>query len=274
MKMAIDENMVPGLQAMIRDLEQELVDTKRMLNRALIRQGKPPFYSEAALSTDGAGSVFAIRTDQFYKQGLGTSIREFLKMRKAANLGPASLSEIYDALVRGGFAFETGNEDNRKRNLRANLTKSTALFHRLPDGVHFGLTEWYPELKVPGEEPASKKQNRRKGKKTAEKKKATPATKTEEKPDKAAKAEVATVATKDTNGATVLETVKAAIMAMSGEFTKQQVVDWIEKHHPTMKAEQRKSSIFSMIAKLKDELKLTTAHAGKGKEPHRFKREA
>jgi hypothetical protein len=66
-------------------------------------------------------------------------------MRRALKQGPAGLSDIYSALVRGGYKFETKNEENAKRGLRQSLTKNVAQFHKLPNGM-FGLTEWYPKV--------------------------------------------------------------------------------------------------------------------------------
>jgi hypothetical protein len=272
--MPTDDTTVSDLQSHIRDLEQEVVDTKRVVNRLLTRKGIPPMYADAALTTE-AGNVFAIRSDQFYGiPAASSAMREYLKMRKAANLGPASLNEIYDALVRGSFRFETENEDNRKRNLRSNLTKSSSLFHRLPNG-HFGLPDWYEEIKKRTEDDgkAKKSKHAKKKGKTNKASKATRQPAEEEVLPKPTEAATPPVPGETMNGkTTVTKAVREAILAQKGEFTKQDVVNWIEKHHPTLKAQQRKTSIYSMMANLKGDLKLETVKAGKGTEPHRFRR--
>lgn len=91
-------------------------------------------------------AINAIRNDQFYGQPLATAIREFLQMRKAAGGGAASVKEIYDALVRGGFKFEARDDVNAQRGLRQSLTKNSITFHKLPNG-NYGLLEWYPNAK-------------------------------------------------------------------------------------------------------------------------------
>ena len=67
-------------------------------------------------------------------------------MRKAMNMGPASVAEIYEALKSGGYQFDATNEDYAKRGVRHSLSKNTQTFHKLPNG-DFGLIEWYPAIK-------------------------------------------------------------------------------------------------------------------------------
>jgi hypothetical protein len=269
--MATDENAVAAILQLIGDLEKEAADAKRTLNRMLIRNGQPARFSDAELSQDGMGGS-QIETDRFYEKSLAPSIRDYLQLRKLANNGPGSLNEIYESLVRGGFKFETENEDNRKRNLRQSLSKNTVMFHRLPNG-NYGLVEWYPNLKNGDDtSPTPKKRKSRKHPKAASGTKKTEPKKQE---DEASRSDQVppTVAKAVNNPDTLLDAVRAAIAAMEGEFTKQAVVDWITKHFPERKAADKKTSIFSMIARLKDEMNLKTAFSGKGKEPFRYKRE-
>src|ERR1700676_4101750 len=130
--MATDNETVIGLDQHIHDLEVEIVDTKKIVNRLLVRMGQQPKYSEAAVNSE-VGNISALRSDQFYGKALSGAIRAYLQMRK--HIGPANVNEIYDALCKGGFIFETENEENRKRNLRISLTKNTSIFHKLPSGV-------------------------------------------------------------------------------------------------------------------------------------------
>jgi hypothetical protein len=86
------------------------------------------------------------RSDEFYGQPLSTVVRTILEKRRAANLGAASVAEIYDAMEQGGFSFGSSNSENAKRNLRISLTKNSAIFHRLPNN-RYGLLEWYPNVR-------------------------------------------------------------------------------------------------------------------------------
>lgn len=83
------------------------------------------------------------KCDQFYGQPLSTVVRTILEARKANNLSAASVEEIYEALVQGGYKFDISEEAGAKRGLKISLSKNTQSFHRLPSGL-YGLKEWYP----------------------------------------------------------------------------------------------------------------------------------
>lgn len=135
--------------AMIREeivqLEAGLHEKKRLVNHLCSYAKLPVIYGEADLLPSTAG-MGMIRPDEYYGQPLAKAIRMVLERRQVSNIGPATVNEIYDALVDGGFKFETKNDDNAKRNLYTALTKNTATFHKLPNGA-YGLLEWYPSVK-------------------------------------------------------------------------------------------------------------------------------
>ncbi|MBI1830369.1 MAG: hypothetical protein HYR84_02825 [Planctomycetes bacterium] len=87
-----------------------------------------------------------LRGDEYFGQPLQTVVREVLVSRKSSNLGPASVAEIYSAMLGGGYQFESRDEENAKRGLRISLTKNSATFTKLPGGK-YGLREWYPAIK-------------------------------------------------------------------------------------------------------------------------------
>jgi hypothetical protein len=132
------------LQQHLQSLEDESADTKRTINSLCKRMGTPPLY--ANVDSKSAITTGPIRADQYYGKALATVAREILESRQAMNLGPASVAEIYDRMVEGGFVFDTNNVDNAKRVLRISLAKNTAMFHKLPGGT-YGLLEWYPAVK-------------------------------------------------------------------------------------------------------------------------------
>lgn len=135
---------IAELQTKLREQEDGVALTKRMINDLCKLAGLEPIYAESAAESKPGVSV--IRGDQFYGRGLSTVVREYLEMRRASNLGPAAVSEIHEALVRGGFKFETKNAANAIRGLRQSLTKNSATFHKLPGG-EYGLLEWYPSAR-------------------------------------------------------------------------------------------------------------------------------
>src|SRR6266540_1433883 len=91
---------IADLQAHLQQQEQEALDTKRLINNLCKRAGMPPIYGDAELVAS-SGPSLSIRSDQFYGQPLAGSIREILEMRRALKQGPATVNEIYDALVMG-----------------------------------------------------------------------------------------------------------------------------------------------------------------------------
>lgn len=146
------KQMLAELQAEIRAQEAATAENKRFANKLCARMGMAALY--AVVDPQEANVPLSIQADQFYGQPLAGAIRTILEMRRALKQGPASLTDIFSALVAGGYKFETKNEDNAKRGLRQSLTKNVAQFHKLPNGM-FGLTEWYPKVKRRGEANAT-----------------------------------------------------------------------------------------------------------------------
>lgn len=136
---------VEELEKKLKEQISAVATTKRLINQLCEMAGVPARYNDADIEAK-SGPSLSIRSDQFYGQPQATCVREILEMRKALNQGPATVNEIYAALVEGGFAFDTKNDENAKRGLRISITKNTALFHKLPNGK-IGLLDWYPNAK-------------------------------------------------------------------------------------------------------------------------------
>ena len=132
------------VQQEIRKEEEKTAQKKRMVNGLCEMIGDPPIYADPEPSQD---AVPCGATDEFYGQPMAKVVRLILERRKRAGSGAASVNEIFDAMVAGGFHFNTKNEDNAKRGLYTSLGKNTKTFHRLPNG-RYGLLEWYPNAKV------------------------------------------------------------------------------------------------------------------------------
>ena len=136
---------IDALRADLADLEHRIAETKTMINRLCELSGAPPMYPD--VSVQSSKLVTGLRSDQFYGKVLTTAAREYLEIRKASNLGPASPREIYESLVAGGFKFDTKIETNAITGLRQVLRKNSSIFHRLPHG-QYGLLAWYPNAKA------------------------------------------------------------------------------------------------------------------------------
>lgn len=83
-----------------------------------------------------------VRPDEFYGKSVLTAARMYLEKRKQA----ASAADVLKALQDGGFDFSTLDWDssNLLRPLSMSMSKNTAIFHRLPNGM-WGLAGWYPD---------------------------------------------------------------------------------------------------------------------------------
>jgi hypothetical protein len=139
------QQTIEHYQAKLGEQEKTVIKTKLLINQLSSDAGLPPPYPDAESESETSASL-SIESDKFYGQPLAKSIRKILEMRKALSQGPATVNEIYNALINGGYAFDTLNVENAKRGLRISLTKNTATFHKLPNG-RFGLLEWYPRVK-------------------------------------------------------------------------------------------------------------------------------
>jgi hypothetical protein len=128
----------------LHEQETQVTETKKLINSLCKWAGNPLMFPDA--DSPPVGSLAGFRSDQFYGQPLTGVVRDILKARKAANLGSASVNEIYDTMTAGGYKFDTANVENAKRVLRISLTKNSAVFHKLPNG-EYGLREWYPNIK-------------------------------------------------------------------------------------------------------------------------------
>lgn len=139
------ERTIQLVQTRIHDLERQLVDQKKAVNTLCGLLGKPAMYE-----IDGAAtSSIEIVPDEFYGKKLRTAIRVILEKRRASGQGAATLDDLVDALVKGGYHFDRSNDENSKRGVYNTLSKNAGVFHKLPNG-RYGLLEWYPHTRTGG----------------------------------------------------------------------------------------------------------------------------
>lgn len=153
-------NAASAFQPAIDALEKDLTDLERQGNALVMtinvlreKAGLPPRPGgwsagggdQAAQSSNG---TLSIHSDKFTGKKLGSAVREYLEMRKAANMdAPATGRDIFDGLKAGGFIFGSKDEGNAMVVLRALLRKNTTMFFKLENGK-YGLRSWYPHLKI------------------------------------------------------------------------------------------------------------------------------
>lgn len=86
----------------------------------------------------------SIKPDQFFRKGLATSVKEYLKMKN----GAATAKEIFDALKSGGYEFDPKLSENIQfRGLTISLGKNTNDFVFIKSNNSYGLAEFYPDKK-------------------------------------------------------------------------------------------------------------------------------
>lgn len=145
------ERAIADLVAKIDERMQPIRDDMRMVNKLCGYAGIAPRYPD--VETEQARGSLALKRDQFHGKPLATAVREYLVQRGPSDrggLGAATVNEIFDALVAGGYKPETSDVENAKRGLRIALTKNSVTFYRIdggPNGSSYGLLEWYPKAK-------------------------------------------------------------------------------------------------------------------------------
>jgi hypothetical protein len=147
------DQTIEELKAKVIEKEQELNETKKMANNLCQMFGRPPLY----VITDQPTIVLTgqLKGDEYYGRPLATVITTVLEARKAQGIGPATVREIYDQMMAGGYQFEAKDADNSMRGMRISMAKNPK-FHKLPNGK-WGLTEWYPNIKESKEEKETEK---------------------------------------------------------------------------------------------------------------------
>jgi hypothetical protein len=156
------ERAISDLVAKIEERMKPILEDKRTVNKLCELAGMSPRYADAEIANTGS---FAIKPDQFHAKPLATAVREYLTQRGPSDrggLGAASVNEIFEALISGGYTADAADENNAKRGLRIALTKNSQTFYRLPGGA-YGLLEWYPNAKPQDEEDEPKRGKRKRG---------------------------------------------------------------------------------------------------------------
>lgn len=138
-------------EARVAEAQAAVSKTKSAINVLCEVGDMPPMFENiapaaAAQSSTGnpgfpaGGPVVA--PDQFFGRPTATVVREILEMRRQLGVGPTPLAEIHALMKGGGYEFDTRDEEGQVRGLAISISKNTALFVRLPNGM-VGLTDWY-----------------------------------------------------------------------------------------------------------------------------------
>src|SRR5687768_11672220 len=94
-------NTIESLTNRANAKEEEANKLKKLVNELCAEAGIPIRYQ----TISEAGGTTSIRSDQFYGLPLTAAIRNYLELRKARNLGAATVAEIFRAIKEGGYKF-------------------------------------------------------------------------------------------------------------------------------------------------------------------------
>jgi hypothetical protein len=135
----IDKTIAQALEK-LKAQEEAVAQTKRLVNQLLEFASRSPMFTDIIVSSGGA----TLLGDEYYGQKQSTACRMVLERRKAMNLGPATVDEIFSMLKEGGYKHEAKSEEIAMKSIYNMLVQNSAIFHRLPTGK-FGLAAWYPD---------------------------------------------------------------------------------------------------------------------------------
>jgi hypothetical protein len=127
------------LEQKLKQLESDVAKIKTTINCLCDVMGEPIRYSDVG----GDPKMSPPRRDQYFGRPLATIVTEALEKRRMVGEGAATIDELYDELVAGGFEFVGKNEGIEKRGLAIALGKNPK-FTKLANDC-WGLTEWYPD---------------------------------------------------------------------------------------------------------------------------------
>ena len=136
---------IEELEKRLAEQQAEVKETKIAINSLLKILKQPPRYADLDDTPRVAGAL-QIPSDKWFGQALATAAREYLLLRRAANLGPATAEEIFEGLGQGGYLFD-GKEGHQLRGMAISLGKNP-IFIKLPNG-RIGMRDWYPGAKDP-----------------------------------------------------------------------------------------------------------------------------
>jgi hypothetical protein len=143
-----DDRFLPAIQAIqeqIRDLELQVIEKKKAANVVAQIAGSEPLYSDVDQPAQTTTGVGAIRADQFANYSApSAAARAYLEAR-GLKLGATTIDVIFDALQRGGFAFQLRDEA-AKNGLSIALGKDSRIRY-LKGNQSYGLWSWYPQAK-------------------------------------------------------------------------------------------------------------------------------
>src|SRR5260221_9171353 len=128
---------ITDLVAKIDERMGPIREDMKMVNRLCGYAGLPPRYADVEVERTTGSHSF--RRDQFFGKPLATVVREYLELRGPSDRGgqgAATVNEIFDALVAGGYKPDTSDELNAKPRVPSSPTQNLPAFFPRPTRAH------------------------------------------------------------------------------------------------------------------------------------------
>lgn len=131
------EQTIEELENQIRQKQKELEGLQIAVNNLckLLNADAPPRYEIKGQSAEVL--PIKLRGDEYFRKPTATAITEILKDRRARNLGPVTVDEIYDKMIEGGYVFTVKEPKRAIGTAMGKNQKFTWVNNK------WGLTEWY-----------------------------------------------------------------------------------------------------------------------------------
>ena len=136
-----------ALNPAIEHLERKVNALVMALNVLRAEASLPPYSPSPDGGGPGQSGSLDIKADTFFNKRQHTAVRQYLKMRYTHNLGPATPTEIFAALKKGGYRHDAKDDETAKVGLRALLRRRTNVFVKVGDTGAYGLVSQYPDAK-------------------------------------------------------------------------------------------------------------------------------
>ncbi|HML72897.1 MAG TPA: hypothetical protein PKB02_00245 [Anaerohalosphaeraceae bacterium] len=134
------ERTIEDLESQIQQKRGELERLQNAVNSLCQIINVPPKYQIS--SQDLESQSLTLKGDEYFRKPTATVITCILQDRKTKNMGPATLDEIHQKMLEGGYVFDVKEPK---------IAVGTALgknpkFTKIGENK-WGLTEWYPKGK-------------------------------------------------------------------------------------------------------------------------------
>lgn len=136
------EQTIEEIENQIRQKRKELEGLQIAVNHLckLLDPNAAPRYEIKGQSAEMP--LAKLKGDEYFRRPTATVITYILKDRKARKMGPATIKEIYEKMIEGGYIFTVKTPKVAIGTAMGKNPKFTRL-----DNDKWGLTEWYPPVK-------------------------------------------------------------------------------------------------------------------------------